>query len=161
MRNTKGATSTKAPKRLVLALAMVLAAVVAQASDRIGVYGVIDKVVFEPNAENPERVQLWGAFAIATRNDRDFYDPVARGYLYVKLADNAKLARAEWRDLKALAGTQKIAAFSARFGQSLRLRTPSETPQSPDSYTLGVGVQVIRRDLDYAPIKALSVHISR
>jgi hypothetical protein len=149
-------------KRWLLAVAVVAAVTGLQASDRVGVYGLIDKVVFEPNAESPERVQIWGAFAIATREDRDLYDPVARGYLYFKLpAANERLVRAEWRDLKALAEAKKIAAFSARFGQSIRLRAASETPQSPDTYTLGVGVQAVRPDRDYAPIKALSVHISR
>ena len=149
-------------KRWLLAVAVVAAVTGLQASDRVGVYGLIDKVVFEPNAESPERVQIWGAFAIATREDRDLYDPVARGYLYFKLpAANDRLARAEWNDLKALADTNKIAAFSARFGQSVRLRAASEPPQSPDNYTLGVGVRVMRADIDHAPIKALAAHISR
>lgn len=152
---------SKRTKIWCVAVAIGAASVLVDASDRIGVYGVIDKVVFEPNAESPERVQVWGTFAIATRNDRDHYDPVANGYLYFKLSDNARLARAEWRDLKALADTRKIAAFSSRFGQSVRLRAANETPTAPDSYTVGVGVQTIRPDLDYAPIKALSVRISR
>jgi hypothetical protein len=142
-------------------LVIVAAVAVIEASDRVGIYGVIDKVVFEPNAENPERVQLWGSFAVAKRNDRDFYEPVERGYLYFRLASDQRQARAEWKDLQSLAGTKKIAAFSARFGQSVRLRPATEGPQSPDAYTLGIGVQTIRPDLDYAPIKALSVHISR
>jgi hypothetical protein len=142
-------------------LVFVAALVAIEASDRVGIYGVIDKVVFEPNAEAPERVQVWGTFAVATRNDRDLYNAAERGYLYFRLASDQRLARAEWNDLKSLAGTKKIAAFSARFGQSVRLRPASETPKSPDAYTLGVGVQTMRPDLDYAPIKALSVHISR
>ena len=150
-------------KRIQLALGVAFIAAVAglNASDRVGIYAVIDKVIFEPNAEHPERVQLWGAFAVAKRNDRDFYEPVSSGYLYFKLPSEQRLARAEWNDLKSLAGTKRITAFSARFGQSVRLRPATEKPQSPDSYTLGVGVQTIRPDLDYAPIKALSVHTSR
>jgi hypothetical protein len=148
--------------RLALAITVVATAGAnLTASDRVGVYGVIDKVVFEPNAENPDRVQLWGAFAIATRTDRDYYQPVQTGYLYYKLPEDARLARAEWRDLNALAGTKKIAAFATRLGQSVRMRAASETPQTPDTYALGIGVQTIRADRDYAPIKAIATHISR
>jgi hypothetical protein len=147
--------------RLALALVFVAAAAAVNASDRVGIYGVIDKVVFEPNETNPERVQLWGRFAIATRNDRDLYDAVRNGYLYFQLPSEPRQARAEWNDLKSLAGTRKIVAFSARFGQSVRLRAASEAPKSADKYTLGVGVQTIRPDLDYAPIRALSAHTTR
>ena len=145
----------------VLAAAIVLLGIAVDASDRVGVYAVIDKVVFEPDAANPERVQVWGAFAIAKPNDRDLYLPVERGYLYLTAAESKSLTRTEWNDLKSLAGTKKIAAFSARFGQSLRVRRDNEKPQSPDRYTLGVGIQTIQPDRDYAPIRELSAHITR
>jgi len=32
------------------------------ASGRIGFYGIVEKVVFEPNETAPERIQIWGAF---------------------------------------------------------------------------------------------------
>jgi hypothetical protein len=147
--------------RLALVLAFVAAVVAVNASDRVGVYGVIDKVVFEPSAENPERVQLWGAFAIATKNDRNYYEPVKSGYLYFQLPADERLARTEWNDLKSLAGTKRIVAFSARFGQSVRVRQAAESPKSPDKYTLGVGVHPMRADIDHAPIKALAAHITR
>ena len=35
------------------------------ASGPIGVYGIVEKVVFEPSASAPERIQVWGAFAYA------------------------------------------------------------------------------------------------
>ncbi|HWN99480.1 MAG TPA: hypothetical protein VNS63_09445, partial [Blastocatellia bacterium] len=35
-------------------------------SDWTGVYARVDKVVFEPNAGAPERIQIWGAFALAS-----------------------------------------------------------------------------------------------
>lgn len=161
-------------KRILAAftIAMVGATAGVIASDRVGIYGIVDKVVFEPNAENPERVQIWGAFAVATRNDRDLYDPVQRGYLYfavpVRLAPLAQgrpnetsLARTEWKDLKSLAGTKRIVAFSSRFGQSVRVRTDNERPQAPDRYALGLGVQTIQPDRDYAPIKALVAEMNR
>ena len=145
----------------VLTLALVGVVVGVHASDRIGVYAVVDKVVLEPSASDPERVQIWGAFAVAKRNDRDFYEPVQRGYLYFTLGDDKGLTRAEWNDLKSLAGTKRIAAFSARFGQSVRVRPQDEKLQAPDRYTLGVGVQTIQQNKDYAPIRELTAHISR
>lgn len=151
MRNTAAA----------LALAFVGAAISLSASDRVGVYAVVDEVVFEPSADTPERIQIWGAFALATRNDRDLYDTVQRGYLYYTVADSTELTRREWADLKTLAGTQRIVAFGSRFGQAVHVRGEREEPQRPDKYVLGVGVQVIRSDRDYAPIRALAAHISR
>lgn len=150
-------------KRIVAALtvAIVGATVGVIASDRVGIYGIVDKVVFEPSAENPERVQIWGAFAVATRNDRDLYDPVQRGYLYFAAPNDTPLARTEWKDLNALAGTKRIVAFGSRFGQSVRVRTANERPQAPDRYALGIGVQMIQPDRDYPPIRALTAHISR
>jgi hypothetical protein len=147
--------------RAALAIIVVAGAVGLHASDRTGVYGVIDKVVFEPSAEKPERVQLWGAFAVASRNDNDAYDEVRRGYLYFTAADSKELARKEWNDLKALAGSNRIAAFGSRFGQSVQVRAESEKPQTPDNYVMGIGVQAVRADRDYPPIKALVAQIRR
>jgi hypothetical protein len=149
--------------RITAALAMIVVAgaVNLSGSDRTGVYGVIDKVVFEPSTDKPERVQLWGSFALASRNDNDTYDEVRRGYLYFTAADSKELARREWNDLKALAGTKRIAAFGSRFGQSVHVRAESEKPQAPDNYVLGVGVQAVRPDRNYPPIKALVAQIPR
>jgi hypothetical protein len=146
---------------VAVALAILGGATLLDASDRIGVYALVDKVVFEPSADNPERIQIWGAFSIATRNDRDNYEPVQRGYLYLTAASDKKLTRAEWNDLKTVAGTRGIIGFSSRFGQSLHVRAAGEPPQRPDPYVLGVGVHRIRPDRDYAPIKALTAQITR
>src|ERR1044072_3600220 len=52
----------------------------ALASDPVGIYALVDKVVFEPNETSPERIQIWGAFAIAEGNG-DTYRNAERGYL--------------------------------------------------------------------------------
>jgi hypothetical protein len=150
-------------RKMLMALPLLAAGAVVglHASDRIGVYAVIDKVVFEPASGTPERAQLWGAFAIARRNDSNYYEPVQRGYLYVALGDSRDLARREWNDLKALADGKNIVAFSTRFGQSLRLRPGSERPQSPDIYVVGLGVQTMRADSSYAPVHELASLIRR
>jgi len=150
-------------KLMLAALACVIAgtAIVVQASDRIGVYAVVDKVVFEPNDQNPERLQVWGAFAVATRNDRDNYDAVQRGYLYFTAAGSTAMTRAEWNDLKSVAGTKRIVGFSSRFGQTVRVRASTDKATTPDSYVTGIGVNVVQPNTEYAPIKALASQISR
>src|SRR3989442_8322252 len=54
-------------------------------SDFVGVYALIDRVVLEPNDTAPERVQVWGAFALANTEDRNTYESPRRGYFYYSL----------------------------------------------------------------------------
>ncbi len=90
------------------------------ASGPVGIYGIVERVVFEPSEQAPERIQVWGAFAIVD------YGPSipapatpARGYLYFKVptvsGGHAKgdvpTVRREWTDLKAVAGTGQAIAF--------------------------------------------------
>lgn len=148
----------------VLSLVIGAGAIAGQASDRIGVYAVIDKVVFEPSAASPQRIQVWGVFAVATPADRDNYEPVTRGYLYFTgggAAGSPGMSNAEWNDLQSVAGTRRIVGFSSRFGQTIRVRAATEKPQAPDTYVTGIGVTVMRADRDYAPIKALVAAIAR
>src|ERR1041385_2107567 len=56
----------------------------ALASDPVGIYALVDKAVFEPNQTNPERIQIWGAFAIAEGYGYT-YKNAERGYLYYKV----------------------------------------------------------------------------
>jgi hypothetical protein len=84
-------------------------------SDWTGVYARIDKVVFEPNATAPERIQVWGAFALASKQDRNSYDPAERGYLYFSLKPGKEdVCRKEWADLKAVTGTGELVGFGGR-----------------------------------------------
>jgi hypothetical protein len=146
---------------VVLSLVAANAVIGLHASDRVGIYAVIDRVMFEPPSGTPDRVQLWGAFAIAKRGDANYYDPVQRGYLYFALDDSRDLARREWIDLRALADGKTIVAFSSRFGQSVRFRSDKEKPQSPDAYVVGLGVQTMRADSSYAPVHELASLIRR
>jgi hypothetical protein len=108
-----------------------LAAVVAIAAspvalkDPVGVYGVLDRVVFEPDATNPERVQLWGVFALSntvdvedgkvTRVDVHSFHPAKAGYLYYMVNPrDAGASRADWNALARLAGTGEPVAFGGR-----------------------------------------------
>jgi hypothetical protein len=126
----------------------------AHASDFTGVYARIDKVVLEPSSGEPERIQVWGVFAVAKPNDRNDYVPAARGYLYLKLDRNPQATRNEWSDMKQVAGSGEVVAFGAR-GQESRLRKADEKPQNPDSYTVNFGLVKVRGRTDYAPVKSL------
>jgi hypothetical protein len=112
-----------------------------RASDPVGVYAVVDKVVLEPNGTSPQRIQIWGVFA-PWESYGDVYAAPKRGYLYYKIADrsNGKVERAEWTDLKALAGTGQGVAFGQRHQAPGRIRPASEKPTSPDDYVLGSGL---------------------
>jgi hypothetical protein len=98
--------------RSVLVAALALSAVVISpltASGPVGIYGIVERVVFEPNETAPERLQVWGVFAyvdgclsnprwataapvecsvLSARAAADRpagLSPVQRGYLYFKL----------------------------------------------------------------------------
>jgi hypothetical protein len=88
------------------------------ASDPVGIYALIDRVVIEPSDSQPERIQIFGAFSFAVRNFGDQYSPPVRGYLYYLLpAEKAQAARAEWADMQKVAGTGQIIAFGSRYQQ--------------------------------------------
>jgi hypothetical protein len=125
-------------------------------SDWIGVYARIDKVVLEPNAAAPERIQIWGAFALATKQDRNNYDPAQRGYLYYSInPGKEEQCRKEWADFKAIAATGQIIGFGAR-NQPSRLRKADDKPADPDVYPVGYGlVKMSDRGSEYGPIRDL------
>ncbi|HEY2931881.1 MAG TPA: hypothetical protein VGK99_09045 [Acidobacteriota bacterium] len=147
----------RATTRLAMSLLVLgLSASSARASDPVGVYALIDKVVLEPNAEAPERIQIWGAFSVAIANDVNYYHPVARGYMYFSAPkDKEEIARKEWADLKKAAGSRQVIAFGKRWDLKASVRKADEKPKSPDVYPLSSGLSRIRTDTDYAPIRAL------
>ena len=142
-------------KLLVGVLVMAAAAGVLRASDRVAVYGKVDRVVFEPNADAPEAVQVWGVFSVAVPNNGNDYKPASKGYLYFSLGKNAAAARREWADLKSVAGTGQIVAFGSRWEGPPILRQSSGKPDSPDAYNVNTGVTKVAGRTDYAPVKSL------
>jgi hypothetical protein len=125
-------------------------------SDPIGIFARIDKVVFEPATGAPERIQIWGAFALAGRENGSFYKPAERGYLYLSLTPGKEeVCRKEWTDLKAIAGTDQIIGFGMRY-QPVRLRKATDKPTDPDVYPVGFGLhKMSERGTDYSPIREL------
>jgi hypothetical protein len=145
----------KANRLLAVTTLMLAGMVAVHASDPVGVYARVEKIVMEPNDQAPERIQVWGAFSIAAQGNPNDYEPSGRGYLYFALPANAALAVSEWRDLKAVAGTGQIVAFGTRYGGRVRLRKADERPESPDKYSMNVGVKKVNGRTDYAPIRSL------
>jgi hypothetical protein len=126
-------------------------------SDHVGVYALVDRVVFEPNDAAPERVQLWGAFAVAHATNRNTYESPQRGYFYYSLAPGkAEVCRREWADFKAAAGTGQIIGFGSRDAQKGRLRKAGEAAANPDAYPVAWGLtRMSQRSSTYAPLVEL------
>ena len=124
-------------KRLTLALVVLLVgAVHLGASGPLGIYGIVEKVVFEPNEQSPERVQVWGAFAYVEGGGGAqglTVSAAKRGYLYFRLGGSGdSLVKNEWADLKSVAGTGQAVGFG-RWGYiggfgSLQPDVRSRTP---------------------------------
>jgi hypothetical protein len=125
-------------------------------SDPVGVFARVDKVIFEPNAAAPERVQIWGAFALAGKGGGETYQLAQRGYLYFSLKPGKEdVCRKEWKDINSIAGTDQIIGFGRRYEQ-IRLRKSTDKPSDPDVYSVGFGLaRISDRSSDYPPIKEL------
>ena len=108
-------------------------------SDPMGVYCLVDKVVLEP-ADKPDRAQVWGVCAVANENDWYFQAPKAGYFYYSAPAGREDVARAEWADLKSVAGTREVIGFGRRYHSVGRLRVASEKPTAPETYPLHIGV---------------------
>jgi hypothetical protein len=121
---------------LLVGTMLIFRAATLSASDPVGIYAIVEKVIFEPSEAAPQRVQIWGAFAFAdTTRGGDYYAKPQVGYLYYTLpAGNEAIARNEWADLKSVAGTGQGVAFGRRYSAHGRVRPDSEKPASPESY---------------------------
>ena len=102
-------------KSLCATALLAAAAASTHASDPNGIYAFVDRVVIEPSDANPERIQIWGGFALAKTENRDDYHHAERGYLYFKLRPgDEEICKKEWADLKSVAGTSQMVAFGSR-----------------------------------------------
>jgi hypothetical protein len=139
------------------------------ASGPIGVYALINKVVFEPNETAPDRVQIWGAFVIADRQQGTPVFPGKRGYLYFQLpgegvwrdgVPRSEVTRHEWNDLKAVAGTGQMVGFGSSWvgtgsgaaADPYRVRPALESPAAPNPYVLNAGVVKLSASGSYEEI---------
>jgi hypothetical protein len=137
--------------------AALLTGAAARASDPIGGYALVDKVVFdEPGA--PLTAQIWGTFCLATERGGNAYSAPQRGYLFYKVIDGKEqVCRKEWNDLKRAAGTGQVIGFGSSFDLKAlgTVRKANETPERPDLYPLANGLIKVREDADYGPIRNL------
>jgi hypothetical protein len=139
MRRTVGLTA------LTVSLALT---VVLRASDMVGVYGVVEKVVMEPNEKTPERIQIWGAFSVAEGRGST-YGPAQRGYLYYSCPTGQEsTCRKEWSDLKSVAGKSTAAGFGMRYKPTGRIRKADEKVATPDPYPIEMGVILVENGVD-------------
>ena len=119
----------------------------------IGIYGIVDKVVFEPDESAPERIRIWGLFAVPVPISSGMYRAPRRGILYFSLPpDREKSVRKEWVEPKRLAGSGQILGFTEYWVPNPS--DPQGNPHTslvvhvhknvalglPDAYPLGIGV---------------------
>jgi hypothetical protein len=176
---------------LLALVAVTLAATPAVLSGPVGIYGIIERVAFEPNDRSPERIKVWGAFAYVDGGPGGHtISPAKRGYMYFKISpmttDSTSLraVRAEWNDLKAVAGTGQAVGFGrwgyiGQFGglspdvnsgsipyilertprggtnTDLRVHALTDTLVTPASYDTNVGVVKITEASHGAVIRVL------
>jgi hypothetical protein len=108
-------------------------------ADPVGIYALLDHVVVEPSDAAPQRIQVWGVFALA--DPKGGYAPVAKGYMYYACpAGSEHACRAEWEDLRWIAGTGKAIGYAQRGKPLGRLRAERDPVASPNPYPLDGGV---------------------
>jgi hypothetical protein len=111
------------------------------ASVPVGIYAVVDKVVVEPSAAEPQRIQVWGTFALWDDRAGAGYRAPVRGYLYYACSrEQIAMCRNEWADLKAVAGKDETVGFGSRSLGAGRVRKNSEAVSAPDTYPIQFGV---------------------
>jgi hypothetical protein len=141
-----------------LAVALVVSSRPLRASDPVGIYAVVDKVLLAPSDSRPTTAQIWGAFSLAVPRAKDgtqpkpagsfgeerlanVYSAVQKGYLYYTCAAGKETTCAnEWHDLASLAGKGDVVGFGFRYDTLARVRKATEAPASPDVYSTNVGV---------------------
>ncbi len=136
---------------LLTAAALLSAAGAARASDPVGIYALIEKVVLEPQDGQPERAQVWGVFRFAVKNSGDEYSAPVHGYLYYGLAPGkADDSRREWADMKKVAGTGQVVAFAGRYQAKGTLHKAAEKPDKPEAYPIANGLHKMPDTSDIA-----------
>lgn len=142
----------------VLAVALALLAVgAALASDPIGGYLLVDKVVLHPT-DSPTTVQIWGSFSLATRPGGKAYSDPQRGYLYYKAPSGKEVVcRKEWNDLSKAAGTNQVIGFGSSYDlQDLgTVRKAGTKLGAPDTYPVAMGLVKVGAESGRTPVRQL------
>ena len=160
---------------LLTVVAIVVSASILMADGPVGVYAMVQKVVFEPSEAAPKTLQVWGVFVWV---DGGLKSPgpinlPLRGYIYFKLpegAAEASAAKKQWMDIKAAAGTNQIIAFGdwkyagpfedlyipVSGGQEdVRVRKQNEAPAKPIAYPIKTGLVKVADDPAHESLRSL------
>jgi hypothetical protein len=101
----------------------------------IGIYAIVDRVAFEPEAGPPNSVRISGVFAVPVPMSSGKYRTPQRGYLYFRIAPGTEQAtRRDWIELKTFAGSGKVVGFGQYW-----VPNPDD-PQGNPHHSLEVGV---------------------
>jgi hypothetical protein len=150
-----------ARSRVIAVIALLTAAAASlSASGQSGIYAAVERVVFEPASGPPERVQVWGAFALMERGGAGstggpgftgyVYRQPAKGFMYFRVPEkDAELVRREWKDLASAAGTPQVVAFgywdNYRGDGTPTVRPASAKAENPDVYLTNIGPTKLSR----------------
>jgi hypothetical protein len=81
-------------------------------SATVGIYAIIDQLVFEPTGGLPNFARISGVFVVPVRMSSGSYQRPQKGYLYFRIAPGTEQAtRKDWSALSILAGSGKVVAF--------------------------------------------------
>lgn len=131
------------------------------ASDHTGIYAVIEDVTHTAAGTADETVRIRGVFSLAT--GRNEYKPPIYGDMLFRLKKgDEEICRKEWADLKRMAGTGQVVAFSGRYirrtrdyAELGRVYKPGQKPAKPDEapteYSSNIGVHKVRVSMNYLP----------
>src|SRR4030095_13699559 len=85
----------------------------------IGIYGIIERVVVEPNEASPQRIKIWGVFSVPVPLSSFQSMPVQRGYVYCSVTPGREAAvLKEWAVLRAAAATGEGLGFGRYWADS-------------------------------------------
>jgi len=155
-------------------LAIVVSASIMMADGPVGVYAMVQRVVFEPSEAAPKTLQIWGVFVWV---DGGLKSPgpinvPQRGYLYFKLPDGAteaSAAKKQWAEIQAIAGSNQVIAFGdwnyagpfedlyipAAGQEDVRVRKQAEAPAKPILYPVKTGLVRIANDSAHESLRSL------
>lgn len=146
-------------KRVLAVVAVLAAASTVHASDPIGIYAVIEKIAYEPSAQAPERVRIWGTFALAERTGGMNCSSPQSGQLYFKLPkQQPQDAIAEWRDLEKSIASGEPIGFGNRYAQidrEIAVLKADDLKTAAEEYALGFGLSRMRRASQNPAVRGL------
>jgi len=126
----------------------------------VGIYAVVDHVMFEPDSSSPPNfLRISGIFVVPVPLSSGSYKSPQRGYLYFRITPGTEQAtRKDWSELKAVAGSGKVVAFGQYWvpnpedpqgnpHHSLEITVHAEPNNAePDVYPIPLSEGVIKGD---------------